>query len=148
MQTKVSTWRWLVRGLIAIVVLLAISPVVCLCPCTQIETERFAELDESAKVIRFVVRGFRACPLTAEGPFPRWAKSATVSIAKTRWPLGEGQETLHLGADFSVQFEAAESGTVEINRQQMQAAAALKYSRHFSWLDVVEGDFPLRVKRQ
>jgi len=44
-EVKHSAWRWLFRGAIAIVIFLVISPLICICPCTEIETERWADFD-------------------------------------------------------------------------------------------------------
>jgi len=96
--------------------------------------------------MRFVVSGFRACPLTAEGPFPTWVRSIKVSFGEGS-PHSQGsKKTYELGKDFSTEFGVAEGGTIEVDRAAMKAHVALGYSQSYGWLDVVKGEFPLQPK--
>jgi hypothetical protein len=143
-EVKHRAWRWLIRGVVAIMILLVVSPLICICPCTEIETRRWADFDDSGATMWFVVSGFRACPLTPEGPFPEWGASIKVSFSEGLPRSQVSKQRYELGKDFSIKYDVARSGTIEIDRAAMKAHVALTYSQSYYWLGVVKGEFPIR----
>jgi hypothetical protein len=127
----------------ALVGLLAISLVICVCPCTQIETDRFVEFDEGARTMLFVVKGFRACPLTVEGPFPSWLHSTQVRLRSEGAAIGNGKaKRFVFPHDFTTKYQEATDGAVTFDPDTRRASIKMAWNSSYSW-QRVDGDFPV-----
>jgi hypothetical protein len=124
-----------------------LSVLVVLCPFfsgisfLQIEAERFARIEPGGSIL-FVVRGFCACPLTAEGPFPTWshsmrAKFNSIDSVQTSRPV-----EYTLGSDFASEYGELESGHISIDPLTKTAVVSGKYASGYTWNRVI-GKFPI-----
>jgi hypothetical protein len=125
-------------------VLAVISTFFCGTSFLQIETERFASIEPGGSIL-FVVRGFCACPLTAEGPFPTWsdsmrAKFNSIDSIQTSRPV-----EYTLGSDFASEYGALESGHISIDPLTKTVVLSGKYTSGYKWNRVI-GKFPITYR--
>jgi hypothetical protein len=107
----------------------------------QFETDRFARIESSDSIL-FVVRGICPCPLTVEGPFPKWSDATRAKFKSTNAvQLGQPAE-YNLGHDFTVQYGALESGQISIDPINKTAVLTGKYTREYQSSRVM-GKFPI-----
>jgi hypothetical protein len=128
-----------------LVALLAASLALCLCPCTRIETGRLVKLDPSSQTVQFIVRGFRVCPVTAEGPFPHWVESVQLHLSASAYASATASGgRFDFPRDFKPEFlEQVTSGYLEFDPKRNVALVSLEYNPQFGWLAPVKGTFPL-----
>jgi hypothetical protein len=141
-----TTSRWLVRALIAIGILLVLSPMMCLCPYAQIERERVAEFDDTHHTLLFAASGYYVCLLTAEGPFPHWGRAVKVVLRPDAIGSQNGQQVFQLGSDFSTQYDVAKAGTVTVDWAHRTASLDLEYADPYAW-QKLRGQFPMVPRR-
>jgi hypothetical protein len=122
------------------------SVIACMCSCTQVETNRFAEYDHTNNTMLFVVSGFRACPITVEGPFPRWTQAVKVLFRADNVLNGAATNTYTFDTDFSTQYDLTSAGVVRIEPTSMTASIDLRYTDQYVWKKV-KGDFPVLQTR-
>jgi hypothetical protein len=120
--------RKLVFSALILVGILAASVITCMCPCTQVETKRFAKYDTVNNSMLFVVSGFRACPITVEGPFPRWTQAVKVLFRADNVLNGAATKTYTFDTDFSTQYNLATAGVVRIEPTSKTAFIDLRYT--------------------
>ena len=129
-----------VIALAALLVLMFVSSFFC-GSILQFETDRFARIESSDSIL-FVVRGTCPCPLTVEGPFPKWSDATRAKFKLTN-AAQFGQPTeYNLGDDFTVQYGALEFGHISIDPINKTAVLTGKYTSNYQSSRVM-GKFPL-----
>jgi len=106
----------------------------------MIETERFALWEPDSTSVYFVVRGFYACPVTAEGAFPSWQNSVRAKFTSNK-AFQSHSGSFVLGTDFTSQYGELESGRISFDSKAQSVALEGKYVPGYSWNRAL-GSFP------
>ena len=125
---------------VAIITFIALSAIICSYPCAMIETERFVHFEPNSKSVYFVVRGFYACPVTAEGSFPSWSNSVRAKFTSDK-VFQSHSGSFVLGADFTSQYGELESGRISFDSKAKSVTLEGKYIPSYSWNRAL-GSFP------
>jgi hypothetical protein len=107
----------------------------------QFETKRFAKFESDGSIL-FVVKGFHACPLTPEGPFPEWSNTMRAYFNSPSSLRNANSGEFNLGSDFSSQYGALKSGHISIDRSTNSIVLSGEYSDSYNWSRAI-GKFPI-----
>ncbi len=129
--------------LAALLASILIAIVLFMCSCVNVETRRFATIDQPKGTIHLEVSGFNSSPLTPEGPFPRWSNRLDVTLKPGAEIPQAGKREFSAGADFSTQYDQVESGTILVDRDARQVEVKVKYTHSYWWSRVL-GRFPIQ----
>ncbi|MFZ1613310.1 MAG: hypothetical protein WAT51_04000 [Holophaga sp.] len=131
---------------IAILGLVALSVLGAAFEWAFVETDRFAEPQADGSIL-FAVNGFVACPLTVDGPFPRWNNNMTAIFNRGVVFSPRQDATYHLSKDFTAQYGMLTSGEMTISPEKNEINLVVSYAGEYQW-NRVRGKFPIRTKKQ
>jgi len=131
------------RTAIIIVVFLILGVGGFFCSCTRVRTEKFATVDNVKGIIWIVERGFVACPLTPEGPFPRWSDDLQIQLTDATILSSSTPKTLEAGKDFSTLYNKVQAGKVTLDRNGRTVVVNVVYTQSYWWTRI-NGRYKIR----